>query len=317
MTGTPRDPKLMEVICKRIHAGEFKKVIEAETGVSCTTQRVYYRKWCKANKVDPRIPDIFRPTQHIPSPDSPPDSPPQYPPPLRATPPIPSNATVLAIPDLHAPFEHCDALDFLKAVKTRYNPDVILCLGDEADFAAFSRFPRDPDGLSPGAELTAAKEHLIPFYIEFPRVFVCTSNHTVRPFKQAFLAGIPEAFWPTYSMLLNAPDGWHWKDHWIIDGVRYIHGEGKSGQNAHLAFMRAYKTSICHGHVHSYGAVSYEGPTFAINAGCLINTEAYCFKYAKHMPVPVSLGCAIIHKGKWAEFIPMLLNPEGRWIGHL
>ena len=42
-------------------------------------------------------------------------------------------ATVLALPDLHCPFEHRDALAFLKAVRKHYRTDTTVCLGDEAD----------------------------------------------------------------------------------------------------------------------------------------------------------------------------------------
>jgi hypothetical protein len=95
----------------------------------------------------------------------------------------PPKSIVLAIPDMHHPFCHPDALDFLKAVKRRFQPNVCVCLGDECDFAAFSRFIPDPDGMSPGKELERAIESLIPFYLEFPDMMVCESNHTVRPWS--------------------------------------------------------------------------------------------------------------------------------------
>lgn len=232
--------------------------------------------------------------------------------------PRPSGSVVLAIPDLHCPFEHPDALAFLKAVKERYKPDVVVCLGDEIDAHAFSRYPMDPDGLSAGQELRAAIEHLRGFYALFPNVLVCESNHTVRPWKKMFEAGLPAAFLPTYSAILQAPDGWRWKGYWDIDGVRYMHGDaGKSGQYAHVNYMKALKGSVVIGHIHSYAAVNYEGPHFGMNAGCLIDEAAYCFNYAKNMPVRVNLGCGLILKGKQAFFIPMLLNNEGRWIGRL
>lgn len=224
---------------------------------------------------------------------------------------------VLVIPDLHSPFHHPDALEFLKAVKALCKTNLTVCLGDEADFHAFSRYPKDPDGMGAGQELKAAIEGLTPFYVEFPEMMVCTSNHTVRPLKLSFMAGLPAAFYPSYSTMLNAPDGWQWRDHWEIDGVRYIHGEGKSGQGAHTAFMKAYKQSVVHGHVHSYAAVSHEGDKFAMNAGCLIDHAAYAFKYARHMPIPVNLGCGVVIDGKSAYFIPMTLDQNNRWTGKL
>lgn len=228
-----------------------------------------------------------------------------------------SSHVVMAIPDMHHPFAHPDTLAFLQAVKRKYSPTKYICLGDEIDACAFSKYPKDPDGLAAGLEITKAREALIPFYIEFPEMLVCESNHTVRPWKMAFQSGLPASFLPSYATFLNAPDGWQWAHSHVIDGVRYIHGEGRSGFNAHVHFMRGYKQSVVIGHIHSYAAVSHEGGLFAVNSGCLIDKQAFCFKYAKNMPIDVNLGCTIIHHGKRAEFIPMICDASGRWCGEL
>lgn len=224
---------------------------------------------------------------------------------------------VLVWPDTHCPFAHPDALAFLVAVRDKYQCDTVVNLGDEADFHGFSRWPKDPDGMGIGSELRATIDALTPFYREFPNVKVCTSNHTARPMKLMFASGLPEAFYPAYSTMLNAPDGWQWRDFWVIDGVRYFHGEGKSGQNAHVQFLKAYKQSVVHGHLHSFAAVSWEGDKFAMNAGCLIDARAYAFKYAKHLAIPVSLGCGVVIDGKQAFWVPMQTDDANRWTGKL
>ena len=225
---------------------------------------------------------------------------------------------VLAISDLHAPFNHCDALAFLKAVKQRFKPNVFVQLGDEADFAAFSRWTPDPDGMSPGKELEKAIEALIPFYLEFPEMLVCESNHTVRPLKKMFEAGLPAAFLPSYAKMLNAPDGWKWSQYWEIDGVRYHHGDaGRSGQFAPAAYLKAFKQSHVHGHLHGFASVVYEGPHFGVNAGCLIDPQAYAFKYARNHAIPVNLGCALIFNGVSAHYLPLHTDRHGRWTGTL
>jgi hypothetical protein len=227
-------------------------------------------------------------------------------------------SVVLAIPDMHHPFCHPDALDFLKYVKGRFNPTTIVCLGDEIDAHAFSRYMPDPDGMSPGKELAAAIEGLMPFYREFPKVLVCESNHTVRPWKKAFEAGLPAAFLPSYSKLLNAPDGWVWKSRHVVDGVMYIHGDsGKSGAYAHQNYVKAFKKSVVIGHMHSNAGVQYDGNLFGLNTGCLIDADAYAFKYAKNMPTGVNLGCGLIIGGECAFFLPMRTDESGRWIGRL
>lgn len=231
---------------------------------------------------------------------------------------VSTHSTVLVIPDMHHPFAHPDALAFLKAVKAKYNPSTFVCLGDEIDAHALSRYPKDPNGLSAGSELTAAIDALIPFYIEFPNMLVCESNHTVRGHKLAFQAGLPQAFLKHISTILNAPDGWVWAAKHIVDDVVYIHGDaGRSGQYAHIHYMKAFKQSVVIGHIHSYAGVNMEGELFGMNAGCLIDDTKYCFAYAKNMPIRVNLGCGIVFGGMAAQFIPMITDANNRWTGML
>jgi hypothetical protein len=229
-----------------------------------------------------------------------------------------TRSVVLAIPDLHCPFEHQDALAFLKAVKAKFHPTEIVCLGDEIDAHAYSKWPKDPDGMGAGQELKAAIEAMIPFYVEFPVVRVCISNHTIRPMKMMKMIGLPSAFFPQYSTMLNSPDGWSWHEHIIIDGVRYMHGDqGKGGQNGWTKNSEVYHQSTVVGHWHSKAGVYYDSGMFNLNAGCLINDRAYAFDYAKNSHKRPNLGCAIIMDGKQGHFIPMLTDEEGRWVGKL
>lgn len=231
--------------------------------------------------------------------------------------PVRASNRVLVIPDMHHPFCHPDTLEFLKAARDAYNCNTVVCLGDEIDACAFSKYPMNPDGMSAGVELAAAIEHLIPFYLEFPQVLVCASNHTVRPWTLAFNAGLPAAFLPTVAKILKAPDGWVWKQNHTIDGVLYTHGDnGKSGQYAAANYMKQAKQSVVIGHVHAYASVFYEGRHFGMNAGCLIDKEAYCFKYAKNALLDINIGCGVVIDGQAAHFIPMR-QENGRWTGKL
>lgn len=230
----------------------------------------------------------------------------------------PRARVVLVIPDLHCPFQHPHAALFLQAVKEKYQPDDVVCLGDEVDFHSFSRYIPDPEGYSPHHELRRSIYELQPFYRLFPDMKVCESNHTVRPLKKGFVAGLPSSFLPSYATMLDAPDGWQWASSWEIDGVRYIHGDnGKSGMYAHQNYMRAFKQSVVIGHMHAHAGVQYESELFALNAGCLIDRDAYAFKYARNMATQVNLGCGLIIGGKEAHFIPMHTDAAGAWTGQL
>lgn len=228
------------------------------------------------------------------------------------------DSVVMAIPDLHCPFHHPDSLDFLQEVQRKFQPTDIVCLGDEIDAHNYSKWPKDPDGLSAGQELRAAVDSLTPFYLAFPDMKVCVSNHTVRPQKMMKAIGLPSAFFPSYSTMLNAPDGWEWKEHWIVDGVRYMHGDqGKTGNGGWAVNSDVYHESCVVGHWHSNAGVAYRSDKFNLNAGCLIDEKAYVFDYARHSHKRPNLGCGIVKNGRQAYFIPMVLDENHRWIRRL
>ena len=231
-------------------------------------------------------------------------------------------ATVLAIPDLHAPFEHQDAFDFITAVAAQVRPDVVVNLGDEIDMCAYSRYLKDPDGLGPLQEFESAVENLQKWFKAFPKVFVCHSNHTTRAAKKVLESGVPSRFMKSIKEVLGAPKQWQWNSGWIIDGVMYIHGEGFSGISASANAALSYGQPVVLGHIHAHAGVQYVSSfgynLWGVNSGCLIDSDAYAFAYAKfsrHKPI---LGATVIVDGKFPRFIPMVLNKSGkRWIGRV
>jgi hypothetical protein len=227
---------------------------------------------------------------------------------------------VLVIPDLQVPYQHRDAMAFVQTVGESVNPTKVVCVGDEVDQMALSRFDPDPDGDGPGVELQHAIRGLAPWYEAFPEVDVCTSNHTERVYKRAFRAGIPEAYLRPVREWLNAPAGWNWENHYIIEGVKYEHGDAQGGMYAarHLAVRNRRSTVI--GHHHSHGSVVYiandDELIFGLNVGCLIDVDAIAFKYGKHSAFKPVLGCGVVLQGV-PYFIPMLLNGRKRWTGEV
>lgn len=226
--------------------------------------------------------------------------------------------TVLVISDLQIPYEHPDALRFIQTVASYAEPTKIVCIGDEVDQHAVGRFDPDPDADGPGVELKLAKRRLKKWYETFPEVSVCVSNHTQRIYKKAFHAGIPEGYLRPVNDWLDAPEGWVWEDKFVIDGVRYEHGDAQGGMYAarNLAIRNRQSTVI--GHHHSNGAVFYianeDEMIFALNTGCLVDIKSLAFKYAKNAAFKPTLGCGVVTQGV-PEFVPMLLNNRGRWTG--
>lgn len=228
-------------------------------------------------------------------------------------------STVLAIPDLHIPFQHKDAFDFLKAVKAKYRPNVIVNMGDMEDWHSINMHDHSPDGLSPGDELSALREGVKPYFKLFPNMNICTSNHGMLPYRRANKFGMPSALIKSYQDVLEMPKTWKIQEHWEIDGVMYEHGDPFTGQSAAIKCAEKNMQPTVIGHVHSFAGIQYSANSkhliFGFNVGCLIDKEAYAFDYAKKIKSKPILGCGIIIDGI-PTFVPMITK-EGRWTKRL
>lgn len=153
-------------------------------------------------------------------------------------------------------------------------------------------------------------DFMIQLYKLFPKVDVCISNHTSRPYKAAYRSGIADRYLKDYREWLAAPDGWQWKERYIIDNVLYFHGDGYSGEKGHINAARDAHISTVIGHLHGHAGVHYitgaVDRIFALNVGCLIDVDAYGFRYGKYSRVKPSLGCGIVVEGKEAFFVPLI-----------
>lgn len=219
-------------------------------------------------------------------------------------------ARVLVISDLHCPWEHPKALDHLLKTQDKFKCDRVVCIGDEIDQHTFStKWPADPDLPSPSHELELAIESLQKFYLNFPNVEVVPSNHGIRIFKRARVSGLPLMILRRYEEILKFPKGWHMNSDAIdIDGVHYFHGEGLNHgtwKNAH----HKLKQSAVFGHLHSNGGVVYSQSKkkryFALNTGCLIDTNAKAFEYGRLYLDKPTIGCGVVIDGEEAFFVPM------------
>lgn len=216
---------------------------------------------------------------------------------------------VLACPDLHSPYQHPDALDFLNDVSKDFKPTKIVIMGDEFDGHAFSVHPKEPDLYSPGHEYDAALVFMKQLYKLFPEALVCLGNHTLRPWRIAKAAGLPSRMILDYNKLFEAPRTWQYANHWFVDGVKYEHGDrGGSGRNAIYTAMIQNRCSTVIGHIHAWPQVIYSQNEhdliFGMNTGCLVDLDSLAFAYAKYRNKGV-LGCGVILEGESAYFVKM------------
>lgn len=224
---------------------------------------------------------------------------------------------MLVIPDLHCPYEHPKALEFLIALREKWKTDTTICLGDEIDGHCFStKFLPNPDLPGPHDELMLAKESLSEIADHFPEMEIIESNHSTRIVKKALSAGLPSMVLKLYGDIIGAPPGWRFHEiGYDFESVHYTHGEGFSQGSWKTAFNKM-RSSVCMGHLHSGAGIQLSQTRrnrfFTMNTGCLINPAHKAFNYARFSHERACLGAGIIIDGEEVYFIPMPEKMAGK-----
>ena len=229
------------------------------------------------------------------------------------------NKTVLCISDLHCPYQHPDTIAFLTAIKKKYQPDRVVCLGDEVDAHAISYHESDPDLASAGHELDQAIKALQPIYNLFPKVDIIDSNHGSLAFRKAKTAGLPKKYLREYRDILDAPDGWKWHDSLMItlsDGQQCFFHHGLKANPVQVS--REYSVNVVQGHFHSTATIAYASTPYKLlwgmNVGCSIDTHSLAFAYNKTTLARPIISHGIIVDGQ-PRLLPMILTKASRWCG--
>ncbi len=191
-------------------------------------------------------------------------------------------------------------MDFVSDVYDQWSCDRTVFIGDVLDLHAISFHERELDADNVFGESQAAIEQVSAWHDAFPNAQVCIGNHDERVVRKAKTVGIPEAMLKPYSELWETPT-WEWDMEFTIDGVRYVHGTGCSGERP--AYNLAAKTmvSTVMGHTHSVGGVSWLcGPNqtvFGMNVGCGVDPEHPAMRYGKGWLKRPILGCGVVVDG--------------------
>jgi len=228
--------------------------------------------------------------------------------------------SILILSDMHHPYGHPDTVPFLRAVKQKYAPDLVVCIGDEIDAHDMSFHDSDPDLDSAGPELRKAIERLKPIYRMFPECTVVESNHGSMVLRKAKAGKIPRKAIKSYNDILDAPPGWKWVFDCIyntpLGPVYFCHG--KSAAAGRLASQ--YGMSCVQGHYHEKAQITYistpERLMFDAHTGCLADDKSLALGYNKVNPKRPIVSVLVIVNGIPA-IVPMILRKGGRWTGSL
>jgi len=219
---------------------------------------------------------------------------------------------ILIVGDTHIPFEHPDYLDFCNSVRERCKCGTIVHIGDLVDNHAISYHEHDPNGKSPKDEFNEARTHLKDWFKVFPRLLLCRGNHDRLVDRKGKTVGLPSNVFRPFRGIWELPKGWIDDFSFEIDDVRYTHGTGLIGDQAHIKAASQNRQSTVIGHTHSVGAINYlvseKDRIFGMNVGCGINRRTYAFEYGRDFTKKPILGCGVVtDKGKLCQFFPMEL----------
>ena len=228
------------------------------------------------------------------------------------------NSRILLISDLHIPYHHPDALDFLQYLKDKYNPTRVICLGDEMDKHALSFHDSDPDLPSAGDELRMSLPVIAKLKEMFPVMDILESNHGSLLYRKAHAFGIPKHYLKSYNDVLGVDSDWKWYYDITVDlpngNKCYLH-HGKSSN----VTKTSQTMSMCSaaGHFHETFKIEYWGNPvalyWAMQTGCLIDDKSYAFNYNNvNLKRPIIGTGLIINSMPILE--PMILNSSGRWV---
>jgi hypothetical protein len=201
---------------------------------------------------------------------------------------------VIFIPDLHAPFIKKGVLEFCKEMQHKYDCGTVIFAGDIVDGHAWSYHEHDPDGMSVGHELAAAREQLKPWFKAFPNAISLMGNHDLLIQRKARTIGLSKEFIKGFGDVIGAPKTWEFKLEHLKDNVLYKHG------NVGNAFKVAQQSRIstCQGHFHAetsvQWSVSEKDAIFGLQVGWGADRDSYAFDYGKPFAKKPIISCGLI-----------------------
>jgi hypothetical protein len=205
-------------------------------------------------------------------------------------------------------------------MKKKYKPDLVVSIGDLADFHGISFHKSDPDLLSPGDELKRLRALTKELEALFPKMIIVGSNHGDLPLRRALDAGLPQDLFRPYNEIYNVGKGWQFVDDLTLvdgdDAIYLVHYICKDVAKA------AAQRGICvvSGHTHTNFSISYisnpRSLLWGMSVGCSIDKQSLAFKYNRlDLGRPI-IGHGLVEFGQ-PKLLPMLLNTKHKWTGHI
>jgi hypothetical protein len=201
---------------------------------------------------------------------------------------------VLFLPDLHAPFIKQGVLEFCLEQQDKYKCGTVIFAGDIIDGHAWSYHEKDVDGMSVGAELSAAKIQLEEWFRAFPKAISLMGNHDLLIQRKAKTIGLSQQFIKGFGDVLAAPKTWEFKLEHTFHNVLYKHGSVGDA----FKVAKESRISTCQGHFHSktfvQWSVSEKDSIFGLQVGWGADRHEYAFDYGKSFTSKPIISCGLV-----------------------
>lgn len=212
---------------------------------------------------------------------------------------------VLVIPDMHLPWEHPLAFDFLEDLRRDFKPELVINLGDEVDWHSLNFHGVSPDLKSNNDELKLIRAKVKRLSSIFPKMLLCESNHGLLPFRRAFGAGLSRHLLLPYNDILGVDDRWRWTREIVLGNIFIRHQFGKNIATC----AKRVGASLIQGHFHeNFELHFFKTPRhdyFAASVGCLIESDHDAFAYSHGNILRPQCGVLLLECGE-----PRLLRLE-------
>ena len=130
---------------------------------------------------------------------------------------IGERGNTLVISDMHLPYQHKDAIEFLTQLHLHYKFDRILNVGDLYDHHRGSYHESEIDSFSEEKEYMKARKYAGELQAVFPDMTITEGNHDCIPIRKAKTLGLSAGMIKDYNEMYDTFDGdWDWKqEHWF------------------------------------------------------------------------------------------------------
>lgn len=163
---------------------------------------------------------------------------------------------ILFVPDTHAPYEDATAWAVMLAAAKVIQPEIIVILGDFADFYSVSSHSKNPTRASDlKYEVERVKERLAELdALGARRKIYVAGNHEDR--LSRYLCDQAPALFGSVTIpevLGLAERGWEYhpyKEHVKLGKLKIVHDVGTAGRNANRQAMDVFQGSTIIGHTH-------------------------------------------------------------------